>query len=128
MANSEVPAEEDPEIAAIGALVKALQPLPKDARQRVVRYVTNKLGISSPVTEYISAPPQEGTLSRAAEAGLLAPTTADGISPSATKWMQRNGFNSSALGEIFSIGAERIELLTTQIPGASMPARMRNVL
>ena len=104
MANSEVPTEEDPEIAAIGALVKALQQLPKDARQRAIRYVTNKLAISSPTTEYVSALPQEGNLGRAAEAGLLAPTTADGISPSASKWIQRNGISSAALSDIFSIG------------------------
>jgi hypothetical protein len=129
MSSPEVPAEEDAEIAAIGTVVNALRPLPKDARQRVLRYVSNKFGMSSVLSDF---PPlsTESALRIAPEAGLLtsALASADGVSPSAQKWMQRSGISREALGEIFSIGADQIDLVTTKVPGGSKRARMRNVL
>lgn len=125
----------DPEITAIGAVHKALEKLAPDARARVFAYVAGKLGISlstpgaqratdeGPTEPSVSEKPADRESGAAArvEDGL------DSVSPVAKKWMARNNLSAVALGKIFSLGGDEIDLIAKKVPGKSKRERMYNV-
>ena len=125
----------DPEIVAIGEVYTALRGLEPEAQARVLAYVTRKLKVSVQVDEEEIAP-----------GGKLRPPAAEnpvsglgvhvdsepedeleGISPTAKKWMIRNGLNSGQLSGIFSLGVDEIDLVAKSVPGSSKRERMRSV-
>jgi hypothetical protein len=128
MASAGTDDDNDPEVEAIGDVVSALRRLPKDAQQRVLRYVANKLGMSVALSEMPVLQSEGSSLRGQGIVQSLTTAPAEGISPAASKWMQRSGFARRDLEEIFSIGMEQIELVATNMPGNSKRARMKNVL
>ncbi|MBZ5698620.1 MAG: hypothetical protein LAN18_08740 [Acidobacteriia bacterium] len=128
--------EQEPEIAAIGTVYKALEKLAPEAQARVLSYVRGKLKINAPIPEQgnVGHPKEaedtpatiaiEGTPEgpKAEEDGL------EGISPVAKKWMTRNGLKAQTLSAIFSLGGDEIDLIAKAIPGKSKRDRMHSVL
>jgi len=51
----------------------------------------------------------------------------DGISPTAKKWLTRNGLNANQISTIFSIGGDEIDLIADTVPGKSKAKKMYNV-
>jgi hypothetical protein len=131
------------EIAAIGVVYEALNPLPSEGRERVLRYVMSALSVELasgkvPAGEISDSPehtlseveprdvevrPSEGT--GAVEEG--SDSEMEGISPVATKWMRRNGLSEQHLEGIYSLGLDEIDLVAEKVPGGSKRKRMRSV-
>lgn len=125
--------EENPEIAAIGTVYRAVEKLAPEDQVRVLTYVWEKLKLKSGLglgkytgeaddTQGATASEKTSESSRAEEGGL------EGISPVAKKWMARNGLNAQALSTIFSLGVDEIDLIAKAIPGTSKRDRMHSVL
>jgi hypothetical protein len=120
-------ASEDPEITAISAVVSAMSQLPRDAQQRVLRYVANKFGVSGTYSDQSVLQLSNASIRSLGAAQPQTQGSSDGISPSAAKWMQRSALTIGELGAIFSIGADQIELVANSLPGKSKRNRMKNV-
>lgn len=129
MSNSE---KLDPEIIAISTVFTALNKLTPDAQSRVLDYVQRKLK-KEPAPEAIlsddSAPIETGTQIERQNSSASAgeDDTDDGINSVARKWMRRNSLTATALGAIFSLGVDEIELVAKNIPGKTKKDRMHNV-
>src|SRR5690242_5815540 len=128
MSNSE---KLDPEIIAISTVFTALNKLTPDAQSRVLDYVQRKLR-KEPAAETIpddSAPVQTGTPIERHDPSASASEddTDDGINSVARKWMRRNSLTATALGAIFSLGVDEIELVAKTIPGKTKKDRMHSV-
>jgi hypothetical protein len=52
----------------------------------------------------------------------------EGISPLARKWMVRNGLSAEQLSQLFSLGADEIDLVASTVPGTNKRDRARTVL
>jgi hypothetical protein len=128
--------EMDPEIAAIGAVHRALDGLPSDAQARVLNYVAGKLKV-----DLATAQGDQGShQSRSQDAPGFAESQArgqtqgdiedglEGISPAGKKWMTRNSFQAQDVSKLFSLGGDEIDLIAKTIPGASTRERMHSVL
>jgi hypothetical protein len=128
--------EEEPEIAAIGTVYRALEKLAPDARARVLAYVQGKFKINAATAEKNDAgqsrDPEnasESTVLEDSPEGTKAEDDGlEGISPVAKKWMIRNGLNAKSLSPIFSLGGDEIDLIAKSIPGSSKRERMHSVL
>lgn len=123
----------DPEIEAIAQVNAALSGLEPGAQQRVIDYVSQKLGLvdvrhsrtdvftdDDEVNQSIRSPIDSGQ-SKASDA-------LDDISSVAKKWMKRNGLTSESLSALFSIGGDEIDLVAKKVPGQTKRDRMRSVL
>ena len=125
----------DPEIAAISIVHNALSGLQPDAQARVLAYVSGKLALpavnhagtedgkdSSPSIVDKAPPTPSHSESEPSEACDL-----NGISPIARKWMTRNAISVSQLDPVFSLGADEIDLVATEIPGKNKKERLHSV-
>jgi hypothetical protein len=124
----------DPEIAAIGAVHKALDGLAPDAQARVLNYVAGKLRVDVSTVQFDQSVDQArpgDTQEFRANEGAASTAEADdgleGISPVARKWMTRNGLRAELLAKIFSLGGDEIDLIAKEIPGKSKRDRMHSV-
>ena len=128
--------DRDPEIAAIGAVHKALEGLGPEALARVLKYVADKLKVNIPLPQEQHSlhqgrheDAQEAIPTQVAvEASGDSEDELEGISPIAKKWMSRNGLQAKALATIFSLGVDEIDLVAKKVPGEGKKDRMRNVL
>jgi hypothetical protein len=73
-------------------------------------------------------PPAAPAVERLHEVTQTDPSTTNGISPVASKWMVRNGFTAASLSSLFSLGLDEIDLVASAVPGATKKDRMRSVL
>jgi len=136
LAESEM--HDDPEIAALTSVYVALKDLDGNAQQRVIDYVSKKLGlVEADTTETYTIPRVSGAASATSDSPSDSRTVipdddelgdSEGISPIALKWMRRNGLNVSHLGKLFSLGADEIDLVAKSVPGNSRNARTRSVV
>lgn len=128
----------DPEIIAISAVYTALKDLNQDAQNRVINYVSAKLGLNRSQTDshnlddsengddddyQMQTPKNETDLSHKDTGQEL-----EGISPVARKWMLRNGLSATALSSTFSLGVDEIDLVAKTVPGGkNKKEKMRSV-
>lgn len=124
---------DDPELQALSSVNAALQGLNPDAQQRVLDYVSRKLGLA------LAGDASNGRSSERAEnAAVVGARPAsqsfgdhgedlDGISPIAKKWMRRSGLTVDQLGQLFSLGVDEIDIVAKIIPGKSKKTRTRSV-
>jgi hypothetical protein len=127
--------EPDPEIAAIGAVYRALGELGPEAQARVLNYVSSKLKIEVPIVQPDEAPfqAQHEDAQDAVESHVTAEDSGaagvglEGISPVARRWMTRNGLQPQALATIFSLGVDEIDLVAKTVPGKNKKEKMHNV-
>ncbi|MBT1700285.1 hypothetical protein KK083_25585 [Fulvivirgaceae bacterium PWU4] len=117
---------DDPEIIAISQVYAALKDLDADARSRVLVYVagkfsiTNTIGAGKEISHEIPVTQPEAVT-------VAIDDELEGISPAGKKWIARNGIKPSALGSIFSLGIDEIDLVSKSVPGSKKAQRMRNV-
>lgn len=120
----------DPEITAITVIYAALEPLDDQGRNRVLDYVTAKLGLRlGPRTlppEVEPHTPGDDRLPEEHEGST--DNDSDGISPVALKWMKRTGLTTDVLSNWFSLGLDEIDLVAKSVPGDTKKERMRSVL
>ena len=124
---------DDPELLALTAVYGAIKDLDRDSQQRVIDYVSRKLGLAQTMA---AARPSLGESQTALDPELadyrqlpndtLSGDT-DGISPIAIKWMRRSGLTPDELGHLFSLGTSEIDLVAKAVPGKSKNARTRSV-
>jgi len=124
----------DEEFRAMGTVYGALKSLDADSQRRVLDYVASKLGVTA----------QAKTQPRLTEVAVDSPHSSyeeahfepsrdvdsadvDGVSPAGKKWITRNDFDIVALGKLFSIGGDEIDLIAKAVPGKSIRERMKNV-
>jgi hypothetical protein len=122
-----VPFAVDPEIDAIGKVLAALEPLDSAGRDRVAKWISAKLGMSSFGV---------GSKSPAADnkAGNVNLTTSahegveDGISnaPKVVLWMKQNDLTEEALSEVFHVAGEQTAVLASEMPGKTDSERAMN--
>jgi hypothetical protein len=131
---------EDAEFKAMREVYSALKDLDVASQTRVLDYVLRRLSLKvderelgavatrmpSPVPPAESAAPK--TQNRDSNAGASDNEELEGISPVAQKWMRRNGFSSSQLSSLFSLGVDEIDLVAKSVPGKSKAARVRSVV
>jgi hypothetical protein len=130
----------DPEMAAMIAVHASLKDLNAEAQQRVLKYVSERLGLKALLTEDLaprsyeaprhSAPEPPAPVAErkqpdepAQEGGFT-----EGISPLGLKWMQRNGLSGEKLSSLFNLGLDEIDLVARKVPGTSKAQRFRSVL
>lgn len=127
----------DPEIAAIATVHQALKGLEPEATLRVLEYVVRKLGLSKKPAW--NPTPEATTQSRdtipveienAADSGEEddGDGDLDGVSPPARRWMTRNQLTTTQLTNLFSLGADEIDVVAKKIPGRSKREKMRSVI
>lgn len=128
----------DPEVSAINAVVTALRDLDPPTQQNVIDYVVRrfKLRASSMEDAWTTPPPapdagpepQEVLEEKPGTKGDQGDDGLEGISPVARKWMSRNGFKTTDLSKLFSLGIDEIDLVAPKVPGKGKKNRMRSVL
>lgn len=127
---------DDPEIGALTSVFAALKDLDPEAQQRVIDYVSSKLGLvrsDSPQASTGRAMPTGVAVARESllDAGIDRSnddhSDVQGISPVAMKWMRRSGLTVEQLGRLFTLGADEIDLVAQAVPGGSKNARTRSV-
>lgn len=127
----------DPEFHALAIVFDALKSLDQEGQIRVLDYVSKKLGLSNMVEVATPNPvtPTNGlsvsSISSAEPSAAsveTVDTAFDGISPIAIKWIRRNNITVEQLAQIFSLGADEIDLVAKSIPGSGKRARTRNVI
>ena len=123
--------EPDPEITAMSAVHNALKGLDPDVQARVLHWVALKLKVASTEKEEPPVPKgspnsDDGIESHAAGNETHAEEL-DGISPVAKKWITRSGLDPKALGDLFSLGGDEIDLIAKKVPGNSKKERMHSV-
>lgn len=137
MAKSNQSSAIDPEIAAMSAVILALQNLEQAAQQRVINYVLTRLKLAGQNDDELHAESQreqeeehihDREPSRPATPTEDGPDALEGINSVAKKWMSRNGLTSDALSKLFSLGIDEIDLVAKKVPGASKKERMRSVI
>jgi hypothetical protein len=128
--------DDDPEFAALTTVFNALKSLERSSQQRVLGYVSEKLGLAEfglslrthghpDSSKSQNHDPIEESTYRNSTAEEMDDT--DGISPIAIKWMRRNNLTVNQLGKLYSLGADEIDLIAKSVPGSSMNARTRSV-
>ena len=132
MTTTQLPDGEDSELDAMASVLKVLKELDGASRQRVLDYVSKRLGMPLAGTPTSSGSESLRTTGRADPPMESPPTEEstgeyDGISPVAIKWSRRNGLNIQELSEIYSLWADEIDLVAKHIPDKSKKARTRNV-
>jgi hypothetical protein len=135
MTTTQSPGNEEPEFSALVAVYNALKPLTTEAQQRVLGYVSQKLGLPLPHTS--SGPADIPGWERADHSITSIPVTPEvtskeedeynAISPVAKKWMTRNGLTATQLTAIFSVKADEIDLIAKTVPGNSKNKKTRGV-
>jgi hypothetical protein len=122
----------DPEVIAISVVFNALKSLTPDAQSRVLDYVQRKLRRDSPDdragSEAALEPEDTASGERPPSGAVQETDTDEGINAVARKWMRRNGLTSEALGSLFSLGVDDIELVAKKVPGDTKKERMHSVL
>jgi hypothetical protein len=122
---------DDPELQALSAVVAALQGLDREAQERVLAYVSRKLGIAQ-ASDFAAIHSRE----RVADPNGNEPEASqsfsdqdnlDGVSPIAKKWIRRSGLATEQLGQLFSLGVDEIDVVAKTIPGKGKKNRMRSV-
>jgi len=119
--------EEDPEITAIGIVFNALKDLDAAAQDRVLSFVTRKLGLrteskaakgehDSPTTPATRQEPDKSSNEEREQ--QPEDSQLDGVSSIAVKWMKRCGFTADQLSRIFSLGGDEIDLISKKVPGS----------
>jgi hypothetical protein len=111
----------DPELDAMSTVLRALEPLPDDAQQRVLRWVSDKLGVSQEPRQ--AAGPNQPVSTAEAD-----PTTIDGsvTHARAALWMKQNDISEEALSEVFYRTGDEVQLIA-MVPGRSTRERVQNV-
>src|SRR3954467_13393849 len=106
---------DDPELQALSAVVAALQGLDREAQERVLAYVSRKLGIAQ-ASDFAAIHSRE----RVADPNGNEPEASqsfsdqdnlDGVSPIAKKWIRRSGLATEQLGQLFSLGVDEIDVV-----------------
>lgn len=129
--------EHQAEIRAMSAVLGALEGLSSEAQSRVLHYVAGMLNVDMEAGLVADSSPRRAPSAREFEAAAMASPTErsagteegfEGISPVARKWIARNGLRAEALGAIFSLGGDEIELVAKTIPGTSKRDRMHSVV
>jgi hypothetical protein len=137
MAKSNESSAIDPEIAAMSAVIIALQHLDQAAQQRVINYVITRLKLAVENDDQLHAElrrDRDEERTRDEEPSTPAtrpkdgPDGLEGINSVAKKWMSRNGLTSEALSKLFSLGIDEIDLIAKKIPGGNKKDRMRSVI
>lgn len=122
-----------PEADAIKRVHAALEPLSKEARARVMSYISQMLEIPKQCLpeQYEPEPRAEHQLQSYAvtqePSGSNEEYGLEGVSPVAKKWMIRNGLSVNSLSGLFSIGGDEIDLIANNVPGKSKRERMYNI-
>lgn len=117
----------------------SLKSLPTDSQQRVLDYVSARLGLSTRRQSEPDAGSSFSPRELAAEEAKPHEAEADnsesagddelaGVSPVARKWIRRNGLTAKQLSSVFSLGLDEIDVVARSVPGASKREKMRNVL
>jgi hypothetical protein len=122
----------DPEIEAIAQVYAALSGLQPDAQQRVLDYVSRKLGLQPPARDDQEKESESDRATWAPiqsedESSVEPDSDLAAINSVAKKWMQRSGLTVAKLSTIFSIGADEIDLVAKKVPGKTKRDRMRSV-
>ncbi len=128
----------DTEVAAMSAVINAIQSLEPDAQRRVINYAIQRFKLQSasldtphdPPADQVVDEPQRRLLrdepprdQKANEEDGL-----DGVSAVARKWMSRSGLTPDAISRLFSLGIDEIDLVATKVPGKNKKDRMRSVV
>lgn len=124
----------DPEIEAIAQVNAALSGLKSDVQQRVLDYVSRKLGLTIPTRKDAAAEaldeedetPEDSSRSDDNASGADTEDF-DGINSVAKKWIRRSGLTAEKLSALFSIGGDEIDLIAKKVPGKTKRDRMRSV-
>ena len=127
--------ELDPEIGAISAVYTALKALEPEAQARVLHYVAGKLKLAGDLEREERAPrvrhreeaPDVTPPENPAQHDEGTDDGLEGISPTAKKWIVRNGLDTGELSRIFSLGIDEIDLVAKAVPGSSKRDRLRSV-
>jgi hypothetical protein len=118
---------DDPEAVAIAKVSAALKDLDPEVRNRVLKYVAERFGISTPVTKARNDERMQPTSMPMTENPQNQDDELDGISPAGKKWIARNGIDPDKLMSIFSLGIDEIDLVSKSVPGEKKTQRLRNV-
>jgi hypothetical protein len=142
------PIVEDPEIAAMVAVIASLKGLDAPAQIRVLDYVLTRLGLTlikkqsaidtrerhgdvepvEPAPQETRGGVEESDKGRGAEVDDNDPDGLEGISPIARKWMKRNDLSSKRISQLYSLGVDEIDLVARKAPGKSARERLRQVM
>jgi len=127
----------DPEIDAISIVYSALKGLETNAQFRVLKFVSDKLGIQAPVSASDTQDRAHADIQTANVHEAEAETNPgqkdsddagiEGISGIAKKWITRNGFRTTELSNVFSLGIDDIDVISKTIPGSNKKEKMHNV-
>lgn len=113
----------DPELDAMAKLLAVLEPLPPEARERVVTWVGEKLGVSR------QAKPSAGSNQpvSSADMGLTAPLEHGALPARASLWMKQNGISAEELENVFHLVGGEAALILAEIPGKTTKDKVLNV-
>ncbi|HEV7280559.1 MAG TPA: hypothetical protein VGN57_10170 [Pirellulaceae bacterium] len=135
MSKTEAGGIQDPEIAAISAVVAAMRDLDASTQQNVVDYIVRRFKLSGCSVESAPSPstspfvPRERPEPEPEPAGSPeSDEDFDGISPIARKWISRSGLTMGALSKLYSLGIEEIDFVAEDVPGKGKKERMRSVI
>jgi len=104
----------------MSAILGALEALDEDARQRVIKYVFERLKLE---------PSDSSRQSQGERTPATDSAEGDGdLSSTATKWLRRNGLDPSALREVYSFDTPTPELIATKIAGETTKQKLRSVV
>lgn len=124
--------ELDPEFVAMNAVYAALKGLEPEVQTRVLNVIATKLKLASPTAkqerrERLPAENSNDTDESETQDTENMTEEMDGISPTAKKWLTRNGLQANQIETIFSVGGDEIDLIAETVPGKSKAKRMRTV-
>lgn len=100
----------------LGQMIELLTPLSSEERQRMVRASMTFLGEPSVVAARLS---EEGSGIDDSAGELVLP-------PRVRMWRKQNGLTDGQLQQVFSFADEKVEVIASEIPGASTKERTVN--
>ncbi|MBI1359014.1 MAG: hypothetical protein GC155_01895 [Alphaproteobacteria bacterium] len=112
----------DPELDAMAKVLAALEPLSGDARDRVMSWVADKLGLNR--EHKVAAGPNQPV--GIADIHLDAPVEHGTLPSRVVLWMKQNDVSTDELSEIFHIAGGEAQLIVGDMPGRNNKERTLN--
>jgi hypothetical protein len=113
----------DPEVDAMTKVLAALEPLPGDARDRVAKWISDKLGMRG-------FGQSSKTLLELNEGKADAPggggSAAGSSNPKVSQWFKQNSITQDELDEVFHFTNDSVVVLASEMPGTTDSARVMN--
>lgn len=113
----------DPELDAMAKVLAVLDPLPPEARERVVSWVVEKLGVRR------QAKPSAGSNQpiSSADSELSEPLDHGALPSRAMLWMKQNDVSADQLENVFHLAGGEADLILADIPGKTTKDKVLNV-